>query len=150
MLKRNLIVALLFAVCFAHAHTIPQEWQVRYKQLTQAIETLDAKAFKSMFAKDFTYVDEKGMSHKREEFFKEADKLFASGNKVKAKLQLKTYRMHDGIVDVAYDLQTTHFDAKNKAEMMVHEVGVDTWKKVGGKWLFAKSVDSMFKITTPK
>ena len=75
--------------------------------------------------------------------------MIAGTTGVNGYAKVKKVTMHQGMADVSFifDLKLSH---KGKKPTVVHEVGVDTWKKIGGKWMFVKTVDSSLKVTGGK
>ena len=47
--------------------------------------------------------------------------------------------------DFRYDLT-----GKDGGVTKMHEVGVDTWKKIGGKYVFVKTVDKSMEVVVAK
>ncbi|MEI8281961.1 MAG: nuclear transport factor 2 family protein [Armatimonadota bacterium] len=135
----------------AFAAPVPNAIKARYKELVGVIRKLDFPAFSAFFADDFTTVDPKGKSVTRAEMMKELKGMFDSSSKAVPKETLLSAKSHDGMVDVKFDF-TLAMTGKGKhpGVTKIHEVGTDTWKMVGKKWVFIKTVDTKFDVVMPK
>jgi len=148
-MKKILSLAFVLVAAVAGAFSVPPEWSQRYQALIGAMNSKNLAAFKATFAKDFYSIDDKGKRKSRADFFKEVDDLFTNAKKFTAHIDLKDVKVHGDTVDVSFDFKL-NIANKGKGGTMVHEVGVDTWKKIGGKWMTIKTVDSMLKATMTK
>lgn len=130
------------------AGQVPQAIKNRYRELERAMNRVDFKAFQTFFAPEFVSVSPEGKTTKREDFFKEIKPLFDGATRAEAKEKLISATTSGGLVKVKFDFQ---LDLIGKTETTrVHEAGVDVWKKIKGKWLFVKTVDSLFTVTPLK
>jgi hypothetical protein len=112
-----------------------------------AIDKLDFAKFSSFFAPEFVNVDPDGKETKREEFLAGVKPLFDGATSAKHRERLLSATKKDDEVAVMFDLT---LDLKGpKGVTHVHEVGTDYWKKIGGKWLFVRTVDTKFEVKAP-
>jgi hypothetical protein len=138
----------LFATSMCFANSVPKGIHARYEVLKKAINILDFKAFSEFFSEDFAMVDPKGASTNRADFLAGIKPMFESNTKAMASEKLISATTHEGIVDVKFDF---HLKLMGKGgTTTIHEVGVDSWKMVGKKWLLVKTVDTKFDIVVPK
>src|SRR5262245_50512023 len=128
-MKTTVSLGLIFAAAFACAGPVPQEWKARYAGVLKVIEAKNLPGFHAMFAKDFVTVDDKGKSMTRAAFLKEVDGMFASATRIDGVIKLNDAMVRGDMVDVKFDFTMT-LHHKGKGTTKVHEVGVDTWKKV--------------------
>lgn len=144
-MKKAITLLLFVVVALAAASRVPAEWKSRYQMVTKAMSSRNEAAFRAFFSKDFIYVDPKGKTASRDELLKELHDMFQA-NKITAHVELKKVTMRGDRVDVAFDLHVIA-TVTGKGSTSVHEVGVDTWKKIDGKWQFVKTVDSTMTMT---
>lgn len=148
MIKFTGLIALVAFSGVASADAVPKEVAARYEGVKAALTKLEFKAFSSFFAKDFVSVDPAGKSSTRAEFLAMVKPMFDSATKGEPKEILKGAKIHDGVVSVSFDL-TLKLIGKGGVQT-IHEVGVDSWKKINGKYYMVKTVDSKFDVTTGK
>ncbi len=138
----------LIATSLSFADAVPKGIQTRYGTLQKTIAALNFKAFSDFFAPEFVSVDPTGKSVKRDEFLSQIKPLFDGAIKAAPLEKLLSSTTRNGVVDVKFDfvLKLT----SKKEITTVHEVGTDSWKLVGHKWLLVKTVDSKFDVVTKK
>ncbi len=147
MLKAAVCAAIsCVPVAAALAAELPKELAPRYAGLLKAIKTVDTKSFDSYFAPDFVNVDPSGKSVKRDEFLKGVHGMFQGVKSCDAKETTKKVTKQGDTMAVDFDF-TFQMKGKPGGDLMAHEVGTDYWKKVGGKWLLVKTVDTKFDVT---
>jgi hypothetical protein len=127
---------------------VPGPIRVAYNRVDQVVRRLDFQGFKAMFAENFTTTDSAGKTLGREEFFGMVEPLFKGNKSATSNHRFSGAKTHAGVVDVSFDMHVMLTGKGGKTA--VHEVGVDTWKKVNGKWVMVKTVDKVFTIKGPK
>lgn len=127
---------------------VPGPIKAAYNRVDQVVRKLDFKRFKAMFADNFTTTDPAGKTLGRDEFLGMVEPLFKGNKSATSIHKFSGAKIHDGAVDVSFDMHVTLTGKGGKTA--VHEIGVDTWKKVNGKWLMVKTVDKVFTIEGPK
>lgn len=146
---RTLILSVVLATSVAAASaSVPKMWKQQYKSVMKTIEAKDMAGFKGFFDPSFVNIDDKGKKSTREEFFEVVSSLFEGAASITAKEKLKDVKANGELVDVSFDLIVVI--KKQSGTTKFHEVGVDTWKKVGGRWVMVKTVDSSFTLATTK
>ncbi len=139
----------LFAISpLVHADSVPKEIKARYAELDKVMRKLDFKGFQSFFSKDFVNVDPAGKSVSYNEFMDMVKPMFTGSTKGEPSEKLKSAKVHDGQIDVSFDF-IFKLTGKSGAQT-IHEVGVDCWKKVNGKYVMIKTVDTKFDVIAPK
>ena len=149
-MKRKLLFVgiVLFSTSLSFADTVPKGIQTRYGTLQKTITALNFKAFSDFFAPEFVSVDPSGKSVKRDEFLSQIKPLFDGAKKAAPLEKLLSSTTRNGVVDVKFDFV---LKLTGKKEITtVHEVGTDSWKLVGHKWLLVKTVDTVFDVKTTK
>ena len=135
----------LSAASIGFAGPVPKAIRAQYATLLKAIKAKDTATFKAAFSSDFVNVGPDKKSQNRDEFFKGIDELFNGSSKIDANLKLKSATKRGNDVDVSVDFKLgIHY--KPKGMKRAHEVCVDTWRKVDGKWVMVKTVDSLFDV----
>lgn len=143
-------VLILFVVASsAFAAELPKELQPRYDGLLKSTRALNSKAFHGFFADNFVNVDAAGKETKRGAFFQMVDGMFASAKSATTAFKCSKSTKTGDTIAVSFDFKLT-LQQKAGGSAVAHEVGVDTWKKVGGKWLIVKTVDTAFDVTEKK
>lgn len=148
-MKKIVVLGLIFAAALANAGPVPQEWKTRYASLLKVMERKDLATFKSMFSHDFVVIDAKGKKTPREAFFKEVDGMFAAADKAHGTMKLKGASTKGDVTGVDFDF-TLKLQNKGGGTTTAHEVGVDYWKKIGGKWVMIRTVESVFTVAMTK
>ena len=146
-MKRGLIAisgVLLAATGFGA--DVPAEIRSQYKKVELCIVNTDVRTFKTMFDPSFVNVDDKGVVTAYPAFMKQVDELFAGVISGTAKEKQLSAKVYPDRVEVDFDLK---FSFRSKKSVLTgHEVGVDTWKKIGGQWRLVKTVDKVFTVAT--
>lgn len=125
------------------------QWVARYRVLQAQMNAKDVTAFESGFHESFVYVDAKKKRMNRDQFFKMVEGMFASADKVSAKIKVLSVKNRGPYADVKFDFRA-EFAHKPSGATTLHEVGTDTWKNFGGKWLCVKTVDRVFTMKSTK
>ena len=145
------VYATLLMGCLCHtaiADPVPAAIQDRYKTQATATEKLDLKAWDAYYAPEYVYVDTAGKSSNRTEYLADVHAKMKSAKSAKLRYHLASAKTHDGIADVAFDL-TGKFTMPTGTATL-HEVGTDSWKKIGTVWMLVKTVDTVMDIKLPK
>lgn len=135
-------------VLAAIADPIPPALQSRYIKLIAAFEKCDLKAYDAFYSKDYISVDPAGKTENRKEYMAGMNELMKGAKKAAIKIRYTGASTRKGVVDVSFDctgkiislIGTTTF----------HEIGTDSWKKVGKIWMEIKTVDKVFDVKSPK
>ena len=145
-MKRSLIAISGFTVAAtSYGADVPSEIRIQYKKIEQCIVKPDVRTFKTFFAASFVNVDDQGTVTAYPAFMKQVDGLFAGAISGTAKEKLRTAKVYPDRVEVDFDL-TFSLETK-KSVLSGHEVGIDTWKKIGGLWRLVKTVDRVFTVS---
>ena len=130
----------------AHARPIPPALQARYDTLIAALKKLDFTTFESIYAPDYVSVDPKGKAVKRAEALAGVREIMKDATSATFDIKFKEVKtLRSGVIEVAFD-----FKAKIQVpggSKNIHEVGVDSWKKIGGKWMEVKTVDKVMEMS---
>lgn len=119
-------------------------WKRHYAGMLTTLRSRDLASFKMYFAPEFMAFNPKGESLDRNGLMKEVSGLLQGAKKVNAMVDVqKVHKMGD-MVHVDFDFHMSAW--KKKGTMKVHEAGVDTWKKIDGKWMCIKTVDRVLMI----
>jgi hypothetical protein len=152
---RNKAVLLLSAATFTvglsslvRAADVPPAIRSRYDSLLAATEKMDVKAFGAFVSPDYVSIDPAGKKTNRADYLAGISDLMKGAKKVTTKFQPKGSKTHGSIVDVPFDFQASLI--KDDGTTKVHEVGTDSWKKIGGNWIMVKTVDTRFDVVAPK
>lgn len=149
-MKKQLTILVFGALSASlFAGTVPKSIMARYSGIESAMRKLDADAFSKYISDDFWSIDPKGQKQNKADFIKSVREIFTNAKTAKPMVEFKGSKMHDGMVDVMFDFHLTVM-MKGGGKATVHEVGTDTWKKVGGQWLCCKTVDKVLDIKMPK
>ncbi|MBS1718237.1 MAG: nuclear transport factor 2 family protein [Armatimonadetes bacterium] len=140
-MKRSLCLLLLASAALASAGHVPQEWKDRYAYEKKVIVGKDLEAFKAMYAEDYVWTQPDGKKKNKKETFEEVGPMFQA-DKIEMHETLKSVTKRGDIVDVSFDA-TLKLTFKGKPTMAYHEIGIDSWKKVKGKWLIVGTVDKV-------
>jgi ketosteroid isomerase-like protein len=148
-LRKTISLALLLgASVITLAADMPKAVKGAYDRVAKAINKCDFKTFKTFFSDDFVMVDPSGKTSKHDEFMASVEPLFKANKSGTSTHKFMGVKEHGGVVDVSFDMKVTLTGKAGKT--MIHEVGVDSWKKVKGQWKMVKTVDKVFDITGPK
>ena len=129
------------------AEPVPAPIQTRYTSLLKAAEKADFKSYASFFAADYVSVDPSGQSSTRAEYMAGIHELLKGAKRATFKVHYKGAKTHNGIVNVSFDIIGKITSAVGTTTF--HEVGVDSWKKVGNVWMEIKTVDSVMDVKAP-
>ncbi len=137
-MKKFLLLSVLLLPILAPSAQPSKEWITRYARLTKTITTRNLPAFKAFVAEEFVWVMADGKSLNRDEALKEFSPIFKATKITGQEKVLKVTPQGD-LVDVSFvtDLLVTY---KGQKPVPFHEEGVDTWKKIKGKWMLVKSM----------
>lgn len=138
----------LIATSLAFADAVPKGIKTRYGTLQKTMVAINFKAFSDFFAPEYVSVDPTGKSTKRNEFLAPIKPLFDGALKAEAPVKLISSTSRNGVVNVQFDL-VLKLTGKN-GTTTIHEVGVDSWKLVGRKWLMVKTVQTKFDVKAGK
>jgi hypothetical protein len=145
MKRLSLVTALLALSVPSFAVEPPKEIADRYKALMKAIEKVDVKAFSQFYDKSYVYVAPSGKESKRDAYLREYGGMLKSMKSGTTNLKITDVNAMRDTVTVTYDFHGALHDAKGGGTAF-HEVGVDTWKKIGGKWMEVKTVDTLMEV----
>lgn len=148
MLKTTILSLCLAVSVVCQAAGVPKEWKQRYKSVASAVESKDMTAFKALFDESFVTIDDKGKETGYAEFLKMVENLLAGATKVKAQEKLSAVKVKGDTAEAAFELTVTI--KKSTGTTVVHEVGNDYWKKIGGKWVMVKTVDKVLTVKESK
>ncbi len=133
-------VVLLFTVGACHAQM--KEWQARYDKLSRTFATRDFPAFQSMIAKNYVWVDPNGKRLNRAQAMESFKTIFAARS-ITGGEKVTSVKKVGNKVEIGYDAHwVVVFEGKKPQR--IHEMGIDTWQKIGGRWLCVKTVDRAF------
>lgn len=140
-MKRFLLLSFVLAATLSQAGSVPKEWKYRYKSITKIISSKQLDVFKKLFAPEFTLVNVDGSTAKRAEFYTMVESIFQSKSAT-ASETLKSVTKKGNVYDVSFEMTIKLIDKAGKKSTF-REVGTDSWKKIGGKWLMIKTVDTV-------
>ncbi len=145
-----LVVLAGLAAVSSHADPVPASLQAQYKVILTALDKCDVKAFKVYYAPEYVSVDPSGKSANLTEYMAGINQIMNGAKKgnftikyTGSKTDAKT-----GITAVSFDVNGTI--TKADGVTTVHEIGTDSWKKVGSTWKEIKTVDKTFEVVAPK
>ena len=141
------IVATWFGTA-ASAEPVPPPIQAHYSEMVKRFEQGNLKAFGAFYSADYVSVDPSGKSSSRSQYLSGIGGLLKGAKKTVAKIVCKSATRQGGIVNVSFDA-TGRMTGSNGVTTF-HEVGVDSWKKIGKTWLQIKTVDTKFDVVSPK
>jgi hypothetical protein len=143
------VFALTLSLCsFAVAETLPAGLQARYAALISSLNSRDLKAYDKFYTADYISVDPSGKSVKRAEYMAGIADLMKGASKFTSGIKYAGVKSHNGIVEVSFDF--TGKIVKPNGTITFHEVGMDSWKKVGKTWMEFKTVDKVMDVKGPK
>ncbi len=140
----------LIALCLGStvlADPVPAPIQVRYTALLKAAEKVDLKSYDSFYSADYVSVDPSGKSSDRAAYMAGIRALLKGAKKSTLNIRYKGAKTHNGIVEVSFDCTGSIPTAAGTTTF--HEVGVDSWKKIGNAWMEIKTVDSVMDVKAP-
>ena len=145
-----LVVLAGMAAVSSHAGPVPASLQAQYKVILTALDKCDVRAFQVCYAPEYVSVDPAGKSANLTEYLAGINQIMKGAKKgnfiikyMGSKTEAKT-----GITTVSFDVKGTI--TKADAITTVHEIGTDSWKKVGSTWKEIKTVDKTFAVVTTK
>lgn len=139
-MKKTLTLIVVATAAIASASHVPAEWKARYAATLKLMTSKNVSGFKAMFSDDFVDVSPEGKTMSRDEWFKQVDDIFKADG-LGATIDVNNVVVRGNAVDVSYVFDVSLHMKKHLTK--VHEVGIDTWKKIGGKWLMVKTVDKV-------
>ena len=143
------ITAITGSMCLiASADPIPRGIKTQYTALIKAIRTSDFKKFDAYYQSDYVSVDPSGNRMTRAEYVLGAHALMKGSKKTTCKIKFLGAKSRKGFVDITFDF--TGKIVKSDGTISFHEVGVDTWRKMGTDWLEVKTVDTKMDVKTQK
>ena len=137
-MKKSFILSLIFLPIAAFAGPNIQEWEKRYVGLSKIIRARNFNGFSALVADDLVWVQADGKSVGRAEALKEFAPMFKA-TKITGGEKVLKVTQRGALVDVNYETNLV-ITYKGKKPEPYHEKGVDTWKKVHGRWLITRSV----------
>lgn len=148
MLKRTLFLCVAVSASLASAGSDKTEWQNRYDTVLMQISKGNLKGYKASFAPGFIQVGPDGKKMTREQFLGMVEKDLMGAKSFVPKVMIKKINKRGSITDVSFDF--TAVVTNDKGKFKVHEVGTDSWKMIGMKWMMVKTVDKSFSYTPVK
>ena len=143
------VFALTLSLCsVAMADTWPAGLQARYDALIASLRNRDLKAYDKFYTADYVSVDPSGKTVKRAEYMAGIGDLMKGAKKFTCGIKYVEVKSHNGIAEVSFDF--TGKIVKPNGTITFHEVGTDSWKKVGKTWMEFKTVDKIMDVTLPK
>ena len=145
------IAAAMLAVCLgpvARAEQVPAAIQARYNSLIAIVLNRDLKRYDAFYPAVYVSVDPTGKTSNRAKYLHAAHDLFKGAKAITIDLKFTGVTRHAGIVDVAFDCRGTITGPSGKTTF--HEVGTDSWKKIGKVWTEIRTVDKVMDVITPK
>jgi hypothetical protein len=136
---------LLLTTATAMADKIPTEWSKRYLKVEDTYTPKGFMKWKTLMASDYVWTQVDGSKMKRDEVIKVTKPMFMA-RKMLVTEDIQSVTRRGSLVDVAVDIYSTFVFKSGKRESF-HEVAVDTWKRVKGKWLIVGTVDKSFQQT---
>ncbi len=143
-----MMIALGILSVTAFAAPVPKAIKMQYDGIEKSMRKLNVDDFATYMSEDFVAIDPKGHKQLKSDFIKGVREIFADAKSANPMAELKGSKMHAGMVNVMFDFHLTVM-MKNGGKITVHEIGTDTWRKVGGKWLCCKTVDKSLKVKMP-
>jgi len=144
-MKKILALILVVSCCAGIASASTKDWRTRYSSMLQSLRGRNLDAFKSGFSEDFTTTDPKGETQKRSDFFAMLDQMFANAKTVRTNIKVLKSTETATTAEVSYDFHLRVLGVGGKGTS-VHEIGTDSWKKVGSKWLCYKTIDQQLEV----
>ena len=142
-------VALTAGVCpIARAASLPASLQARYTALIAALEKGDLKTYDALYTPDYVSVDPSGKTTQRAAYMAEIKDLMKGAKKVVFHIKYTAVKTHDGIAEVSFDCDGQIL--KKEGATTFHEIGTDSWRKIGKVWMEFKTVDKLFTVMMPK
>lgn len=138
-MKKTLCLFLLVGCVLGQAAQVPSEWKERYRQVVKTFTTRNFAAFKKLVADEYVWILPDGTTKNRKESLAEFEPLFkavkATGDEKIEKVEKK-----GDTVEVTFKANFV-FTFADKSKVEINEEGIDTWKKIKGKWQFIQSRD---------
>lgn len=148
MKKTSLCLLLVLASIAAFAGPVPHEWRARYKKLEKVFASKNISDLSAMCANDLVWVQVDGTKKNREETFKEFEGMFQA-EKVVVHEKLLGVVKRGVLVDVSCEV-FAKLVFPGRTDTRLHSFCIDSWKKVGGKWLLVKTVDTKVEVARGK
>jgi len=140
-MKTAICIALATVCALASAVELPAELKSRYQTEKSLIESKNLSGFTALFADGYTWTLPDGKSKNKAQSIAEMAPMFKAQKIVLSEKFTKCVK-HGDTYEVSFDAKLTIVVSK-KTTSHYHEVGADTWKKVGGNWLIIKTVDTV-------
>ena len=147
-MKTLTCLALILLFCFANADRVPAEWKARYAAEKKLVVARDLAGYKALVSDDYVYVLADGKKLNKKQTFVEIEQMFKA-KKITMDETLTSVVKHGNIYDVSFDAKLT-MEFAGSGTMHYHEIGIDSWKKIHGKWLIVRTVDKVADQTGPK
>ena len=142
-MKPLVAACLLYLPICGLANPNLKEWQKRYDGLSAAIRSRSISKIGTYVSNDFVWVDLDGKKHDRAATLAEFAKMFKS-DKVTGGETISAAVQKGDRVEVAFSMRLVLSNAGKKDEP-ANDQGIDTWKKVKGRWVIVKSVSQPAK-----
>ncbi|MBI1757366.1 MAG: nuclear transport factor 2 family protein [Fimbriimonas ginsengisoli] len=149
-MKRFVVLVLLAASLVAFASAPDRKaWLKTYAGIERVFNQRNMDAFEKMLDKDFTIQGQDGKTLNRVDFIKSELDPIRAAERFRCRVRVTSVKSVGADVAVGYDWAYRMWgkDEKGKFVMKGHEVGVDTWRKVEGRWL---TVHTKVKSATQK
>jgi hypothetical protein len=132
----------------AFAGPVPSEWTNRYKAEVKLITARDFVGWQKLIAKEFVWVQPDGKKVNRKDAIAEYKGLF-DALKIEGDSVPKRVVQRGQKFDVTYaaDFLITFAGQGRKRYT---ESGVDTWKRIAGKWQIIKNITKKMSMTEAK
>lgn len=159
MQRKNAIsisAATFLALCLssvAKAEPVPPAIQATYAKMIKAWDGRDFKTYATFFAPNFVIAHPESKPVSGAKYLGEVKAQLKTAKSASLKVTFKNATVRKGIVDVEFEttriIVTPEMQAKMDAQPkdgpqlshipVFHEVGVDSWKKVGKNWVKVKT-----------
>jgi len=142
--RTSFALVIAFISTFAQAGSLTSEWQTRYDNLAKVVRSKNFAIFQSLMADSYKWKTPDGKVKNRKESIAEFKPLFdmksiTGGEKVTAVSD------KGSLTEVSYD-EKWDFLSKDNKTSHYHEVGVDTWKQLRGKWQVVRTVTKLAEM----
>jgi len=140
-MKIALILISLVACTCAFADKVPDLIRGRYRDEKRFVEARNFAAFQTLVADSYVWVQPDGKTKNRKDAMAEFAPMFKAKS-IKMSIKIKRIAKHDETYDANYENNVTMV-VEGQGKVHFHEIGTDTWKKIGRKWLIVKTVDTL-------
>ena len=148
-LMRGIITICLVATTMSvNANQLDKQWRARYDSLERIYFARNFAKWKSLISDEYQWTQPNGKVVSRKDSISMIEPLFKAKS-FQVKEEIKGISRRGEVIDVSFEMKLKIVMQDGKSSGF-HEIGIDSWRKVHGKWKLIGTRDQVAEETAGK